>query len=330
VGAFAGPFLVPAIAAVRAGARVRPSLAISHPSLREWLALSLPLMIGVSLVTADDWILRYFAGGDQGAISHLNYAKRLVAVPIAVAGQAVGQASMPFFARLFAEGRRVELAETVARTLRGAGVLAIVLAGGMVALAEPLVVLLFQRGRFVAHDVTPTTAYLMIFAAAVPLWALQALVARAFYAAKNTWTPMLAGTLVTLASLPVYAWAYHANGATGLAFASSAGILLHTLAVALLLPRILPEVRSHAAPLLGALLRAALLAAAAGGAAWAAAWGVAQAVHGASSNVTALARCVAGGAAYGLVLLGLAAPLGVREPLDLAKKLVQRLRRRRG
>ena len=65
VGAFVGPFLIPAIGAYRAGARVRVRYALGDPALREWLVLSLPLMIGVSLVTADDWILRYFAAGDR-------------------------------------------------------------------------------------------------------------------------------------------------------------------------------------------------------------------------------------------------------------------------
>src|SRR5262245_48319422 len=55
-GAAAGPFAIPAWSAWRAGARVRPSLAARHPGFVEWVKLSLPLMIGVSLVTADDWV----------------------------------------------------------------------------------------------------------------------------------------------------------------------------------------------------------------------------------------------------------------------------------
>ena len=70
------------------------------------------MMLGVSLVTADDWILRYFASGSLGDITRLNYAKRLFAVPIAVLGQATGQASLPFFARLFGEKRMKEFADT--------------------------------------------------------------------------------------------------------------------------------------------------------------------------------------------------------------------------
>lgn len=327
VGAFVGPFLVPAIAAYRAGARVRVRFALGDRALRDWLVLSLPLMVGVSLVTADDWILRYFASGHEGTISHLNYAKKLVAVPIAIAGQAVGQASMPFFARLFAEGRRDELADTVLRTVRGASVLAIVFAAGLIALANPVAGVLLVRGKFTVVDLDPTTGYLVVFAAAVPLWVLQGLLARAFYAAGNTWRPMLAGTVVTVVSLPIYAFAWHHHGATGLALASGAGILLHTLSVAVLLPRLLPELRGGAAALVVALVRAVVLVAVAGAAAWGTARLAAHVTH--PGGLGWLVRASAGGVVYAAVVLVAAGPLGVPEPGALVGKVLGRLRRRR-
>ncbi len=102
-GTFVGPFLINAIGAARVGTGYSVSFDVRNSAFREWVRMSIPLMIGVSLVSADDWILRYFASDSTGAISHINYAKRLLAVPIAILGQAVGQASLPFFARLFGE-----------------------------------------------------------------------------------------------------------------------------------------------------------------------------------------------------------------------------------
>jgi len=103
IGSIAGPFLINAIGAAKIGTGYRLSFEISNPAFREWVRLSIPLMLGVSLVTADDWILRHYASSGVGDIARLNYAKRLFAVPIAVLGQATGQASLPFFARLFNE-----------------------------------------------------------------------------------------------------------------------------------------------------------------------------------------------------------------------------------
>src|SRR5262249_50868290 len=104
-GALIGIFLINAIPAARVGVGYRISFDVKNPAFREWVWLSIPLMLGVSLVTADDWILRYFAAGSVGDITRLNYAKRLFQVPIAVLGQAASQASLPFFARLFGEKR---------------------------------------------------------------------------------------------------------------------------------------------------------------------------------------------------------------------------------
>jgi putative peptidoglycan lipid II flippase len=101
IGSFVGPFLASVIGAAKIGTGYRPSFDISNPAFREWVKLSVPLMLGFSLVTADDWILRHYASSGVGDITRLTFAKRLFAVPIAVLGQATGQASLPFFARLF-------------------------------------------------------------------------------------------------------------------------------------------------------------------------------------------------------------------------------------
>lgn len=328
VGAFLGPFLVPAVAAVRAGAIVRPRLAVRDAEFIAWVKQSLPLMIGVSLITADDWILRYFATGDAGAVSHLNYAKRLALVPIAIVGQAVGQAAMPFFARLFAEGKRDELADTVGRTLRMTGVVAALVAGAMAALAGPIVTVLFQRGRFDAADAAATASYLAIFAAAIPLWSMQGLIARAFYAAGNTLVPMVSGTVVTVLSLPIYALAWNRFGTAGLAAASSVGILLHTVAIAALAPRVLPELRAQARGVIGAVARGALLAALAGAAAFFAARAVVDAMPG-PALLAALVAGAVGGAAFVAVTLVGSGPLGVAEVAGLVRRIRQRLQRRR-
>ena len=325
-GAAIGPFLVPAISAVRHGARVRPRWAPRDPGFLEWVKLSLPLMIGVSVVTADDWIIRFFAGEETGAITRLTYAKRLVAVPIAVAGQAIGQASMPFFARLFAEGKREELADTIARTLRGAGVVAALAGAWMIALAVPIIDVLFRRGQFGHADVTPTAAYTAIFAAAVPLWALQGLAARAFYAASNTMTPMIAGSVVTVVSIPIYALLWRAAGPAGLAIASGVAILAHTAILLVLAPRLIPELRRTVPGALRGLAAAVLLASVAAVAAWLAA-AATTAVIPWSGHLAALASGAAGSVAFALVVALGAGPLGIHEPRQLVNRLLRRRRR---
>jgi putative peptidoglycan lipid II flippase len=234
-GAILGPFLVNAIGAARIGTGYRISFDIRNPAFREWVRMSIPLMIGVSLVTADDCILRYFASGSVGDITRLNYAKRLFAVPIAVLGQATGQASLPFFARLFGEKRMPEFAATVNASISRIVAASLLATSLMAATALPLMDLVYRRGHFHFSDSQTTAVYFFWFSLSLAFWAAQSLYSRAFYSAGNTLTPMIASTLITLASLPIYAALYRAFSTPGLAIASDLGILANTVAVALLL-----------------------------------------------------------------------------------------------
>ena len=208
-GSFVGPFLINSIGAAKAGLRYRWSFDFRNPEFREWVKLSIPLMLGVSLVSADDWILRYFASGGTGEISRLNYAKRLFALPISILGQAAGQASMPFFARLFGEGKRQEFADTVNQSVYRVSSAALLATAFMVPAALPLVDLAFRRGQFHLQDSVSTAVYFAWFSLSLALWSAQALYARAFYAAGDTVTPMVASTLIVIASLPMYAAMFH-------------------------------------------------------------------------------------------------------------------------
>ena len=235
LGSVAGPFLASVVGAVRIGTGYKPSFDIMNPAFREWVKLSIPLMLGVSLVTADDWILRHYAANGVGDIARLNYAKRLFAVPIAVLGQATGQASLPFFARLFNEKRLKEFATTVNDSVYRVAAASFLATGWMMAAAFPLIDLVYRRGRFTLSDTQTTAVYFFWFSLSLALWSAQGLYARAFYAAGDTLTPMVAVTLITSASLPLYSLLFHRYGVVGLAFASDIGIGANLLALAWLL-----------------------------------------------------------------------------------------------
>ncbi len=235
VGSFVGPFLASVIGAARIGTGYRPSFDVTNPAFREWVHLSIPLMLGVSLVTADDWILRHYASSGIGDIARLNYAKRLFGVPIAVLGQATGQASLPFFARLFNEKRLQEFAATVNDSVYRVAAASFLATGWMMAAAVPLIDLVYRRGRFTVSDTQTTAVYFFWFSLSLALWSAQGLYARAFYAAGDTLTPMVAVTIITAASLPVYSFLFHKCGVVGLAYASDIGIGANLLALAFLL-----------------------------------------------------------------------------------------------
>jgi putative peptidoglycan lipid II flippase len=234
-GAFAGPFLASVIGAIRIGTGYQPSFDIGNPAFREWVKLSVPLMLGVSLVTADDWILRHYAATGIGDITRLTYAKRLFAVPIAVLGQATGQASLPFFARLFSERKLKEFADTVNDSVYRVSAASLLATGWMMVAALPLIDLVYRRGKFLFTDTQTSAVYFFWFSLSLVLWSAQGLYARAFYAAGDTLTPMIAVSVITVLSLPIYSFLFHSFGVIGLAWASDIGIGINLLALAALL-----------------------------------------------------------------------------------------------
>ena len=233
-GAFCGPFLLNAIWAHRAGMRYRPMLDWSNPGLREWVQMSVPLMLGVSLVSADNWIINFFASHTNGAITLLANAKQIFTAPVAL-GQAAGAASLPFLASLAARTDDVPFARAVNSAVSRILAFSILLSAYMIAMALPLVDVLVRGGAFHRADSGTMAVYFGVFSFSLCLWSAQAIYARAFYAAGNTLTPMIASTVVTAGSIPIYWALYHAMGPAGLALASDIGILLQTAVLAILL-----------------------------------------------------------------------------------------------
>ena len=236
-GAFAGPFLVNAYAAHRAGVHYRPILDLKNPGLHSWVRMSLPLMLGVTVVFMDTIILTWFAKHGTGDISRLMYAKRLFTAPMAIIGQAAGAASLPFFASLYSRHLFSDYASAVNRAVTRILSVAIMLSAAMFALAQPGVDLVFRRGSFNRADAGLTALYFAIFAVSLALWASQAIYSRAFFAAGETFVPMRAGTIITVVSIPCYWFLHQRFGVIGLAWASNLAILVHTVTLAILLHR---------------------------------------------------------------------------------------------
>ena len=235
-GVILGPAALTAFGAFRDGLRYQPILNLRHPAFIEWLRLTFPLMIGVSLVTADKWILSYFASNDTGGISRLTVAKTLFNAPMGILGQAAGAASLPFFSALFSQHRFGDFAAAVNRAVSRVLAASFLLAAWMIALASPIVDL-FRGGSFTPSDARATTLYFTLFTLSIAFWAAQGIYARSFYAAGNTVTPATTGWAVTLLSIPIYALLFHRAGLIGLTVASDAGIIIQTLTLAILLHR---------------------------------------------------------------------------------------------
>jgi putative peptidoglycan lipid II flippase len=237
-GSVAGNFLLQIYGARRAGARFSPNLDILDPGFWLFIKLTVPIMLALSLVFTDDWIIRWFGSYlVPASITWLSYAKTLMRVPLGVVGQAVGVASFPFLARLYSEGKLEELNRTLNATMKALILLLMPISTMTIALATPIVYLVFSHTRLRGADLQATADTLAIFSLGMFSWGAQNILARGFYAARDTLTPAIVGTVLTFLNLPLYWLLVRHYQHLGLAMASSVGIIVYTLLLAGLLNR---------------------------------------------------------------------------------------------
>jgi putative peptidoglycan lipid II flippase len=235
-GVIIGSALLNSLGAFRTGLRYTPIVDFRAPAFREWLVLSLPLMIGVSLVMFDGIFLNYFASLQVGGITLISNAKDLFNAPFNVIGPAAGAASLPFFASLYQQQREFDFSASVGRSVSWLLAVGMLVSAWMIALA-PWLMDLFRGGKYNRADAAATTRLFTVLAITLGIWAVQGIYARAFYAASDTKTPAITGTLITIASVPMYWLLFHQHGLIGLAIASDIGITVQTAALAVLLHR---------------------------------------------------------------------------------------------
>jgi putative peptidoglycan lipid II flippase len=227
-GAFVGNFCLPYLAA-RFGHGLELRFSIYHPGLKHFFVLALPLMLGQSVVVLDEQLVRVFGSlAGVGAISWLNYARRIMLVPVGVVAQAAGVASYPFLAELVAKKEFSEFHQSLNSALRGTLAFLVPLTIWMMVVSEPTIRLIFQQGHFGPADTTRTSHLLQIMLVVVSCWGFQQVLGRAYYARQDTLTPAIIGTATTLISIPIYYFISLRLQVVGVALASSISIGLYT------------------------------------------------------------------------------------------------------
>ncbi|MGH9431601.1 MAG: murein biosynthesis integral membrane protein MurJ [Terriglobia bacterium] len=323
-GSFTGNFLLQMYGARRAGARYRPNLRVLHPDFRFFVKLTVPIMLAFSIVFTDDWIIRFFGSYlVPASITWLTYAKNLMRVPLGVVGQAVGVAAFPFLAQLYSEKRFAELNRTINAALKGLMLILLPISALTIAESRPLVYMVFSHTRLRPPDLDATAATLDFFSIGMFAWGAQNIVARGFYAVRDTLTPAITGTVMTVFTLPVYWFLSRRMEHLGLALASSIGVIAYTAVLFVLLNRRIQNAESKT--LLVFLLKMGIASTVGALACHEVASLLEARIHWQSIHGAFLV--LLGASATGFILIAIGAKvLGVRELGTYLRKLMPRLR----
>ncbi len=229
--------LVPAGVLMREGWRPRFDFGRSA-RVREIARLMAPGLFGTAIYQINVYVSRLFAFSiDDAAATHIFYANRLMELPIGVFAIAVATVIYPHIAKHAAEKNFAGMGSDYRSGVRLILMINVPAALGLVLLSEPIVRLLFQHGNFLAEDTRSMALLLALFAIGMPFYSVSSLTTRAFYATKDTVTPVKIATLSFVINVAL-SWSLKGPlGAPGLVVASTVAIVVQTLALQRLLAR---------------------------------------------------------------------------------------------
>jgi putative peptidoglycan lipid II flippase len=177
----------------RAGFRWGLDFQWRDSGVRRVLGLMVPSVIAGSAVQVNVMVNSIFASFlEDGAVSWLQYAFRLMQLPLGVFGVAIATVTLPVVAKIAAEADWSHFRSTLAGAIRLAFFFTIPSALGLAVLAEPIIGLIYERGRFGGMETLRTAEALQFYALGLLGYASIKVLAPAFYAADRRWIPMLA------------------------------------------------------------------------------------------------------------------------------------------
>jgi putative peptidoglycan lipid II flippase len=259
-----------------------------------------------------------------GTISALYYADRIAQLPLGVVGIAIGTALLPLLARQLRAGQNASAMANQNRAVEIGVMFGLPAAVALWQLAEPMIRILFEHGRFGPHDTARAAGALAAYAIGLPAFVLVKALTPGFFAREDTRTPLYVAVTAIVANVAMNVVFLFGTtlAQVGIALASSlSGWMNAGLLTAILLRR------HHWVPDHRLRVRSSRFALATAGMAvglWLAMLALAPSLgHADLAGVAALiGLCLLGGLLYG----GLGAYMGVINPAELRA----RLRRRRG
>jgi len=215
------------------------SLDLGHPGVREVFLLAGPRTLSLGAVQLVFFVDTYLATFmPTGNLTALNYAFQLMLLPLGVYSIAISAAVFPTLSHYASLGQAAKMRDALQQAIRWILFLTLPTAIVMVVLRRPIVNLLFQYGAFGAEARELTQAAFLYYSLGLAGHALVQILARAYYASRDTTTP-LALTLISIGANVVLSVTLAPQmGINGLALANSIATLAEAaLLLAMLAPR---------------------------------------------------------------------------------------------
>lgn len=218
----------------RVGFRFRFDFGCKDPAVKEVLHLMWPSMLaasGTQVAVLLNSIFASFTDGHERSLAWLANAQRLQQLPLGLFGVAVATVTLPMLSRLATEGMTPAFRGALAKGLRLVLFLTLPCAVGLSLLSHEIISVIFEHGKFTAHDVANTAAPLQAYAFGLIFYAAIKVLQPAFYTIDRRFIPMMVSLGIiaftaTVNSITVFVlkWDH-----TALAWATAVGLALNFL-----------------------------------------------------------------------------------------------------
>ncbi|CAN5855041.1 murein biosynthesis integral membrane protein MurJ [soil metagenome] len=222
----------------REGFRYQPLVSFRDPAVLEILRLMGPATIGLAAVQVNVFVNTYLATWqEQGAVTWLQYAFRLMYLPIGIFGVSIATASLPDISRQAIADDVRSVRASVSRGLRMMLMLNVPATVGLILLAEPIVAMIYERRMFNAFDTTSTAAALMFYAPGLLGYSAVKIASPTFYALRDARTPVIVSVMSVIANLGMNLYLVRVLGFRGLALGTAIAAVLNAVVLLWLLRR---------------------------------------------------------------------------------------------
>jgi putative peptidoglycan lipid II flippase len=208
-------------AAYRSGIILKPCLPKLDSEMKTLLKRMVPGIIGSGITQINILVSSIIATSISGAITYLYYADRVVQFPMAIIGTAMGTALLPTLSKQLKNHQKDDAIKTQNKALEVGALLTIPAAAALIVMAEPLVTMMFERGKFSDADTIATVAAMVVYACGLPAFVLLKIFTPVYFANGDTKTPVKVAAICFFANIALSIGTLSYFGHVGVALATT-------------------------------------------------------------------------------------------------------------
>jgi putative peptidoglycan lipid II flippase len=227
---------IPAL--LKSGFRYKFYINLKNPALKSVVLLFIPIAVGLASSRINvmvDTIMTSFL--EERSMTWLHYAFRIMHLPMGLFGIAVGAVALPSLSRLVVENKQSELQKTLLDSLKLVFFLTILSSMFIMFFSYPITKIIYQRGKFQAIDTSATASALIFYIIGVPFASGLRNIAVAFYALKDSRTPMYVSLGMVCLNVILNYLLMHLISFRGIALATSISVFFNFVILLSIIPK---------------------------------------------------------------------------------------------